>query len=284
MAAPGIVVVRRRRAVRRAAADHRVRTRSADRPCLSEPDTDDRSPAERYADFRSNRGHPVFADFARTTTSRSTTSRSAPATRSRTAAACWWRRRPAPARRSSASSPIHLALATGRKASTRRRSRRCRTRSTTTSCARYGEDQVGLLTGDNTVNGEAPVVVMTTEVLRNMLYAGSRTLLGLGFVVMDEVHYLADRDRGRGVGGGHHPPARVGGAGLAVGDGLQRRGVRRVAGDGPRRHHDHRRGAAAGAALPARHGRPAAARPVRRLRRRRRRPGSCRRARRSTAS
>ncbi|MDQ3103886.1 MAG: DEAD/DEAH box helicase, partial [Actinomycetota bacterium] len=62
--------------------------------------------------------------------------------------------------------------------------------------SRYGSGRVGLLTGDNTVNGEAPVVVMTTEVLRNMLYAGSRTLLGLGFVVMDEVHYLADRDRG----------------------------------------------------------------------------------------
>jgi len=61
---------------------------------------------------------------------------------------------------------------------------------------RYGPEQVGLLTGDTTINGEAPVVVMTTEVLRNMLYAGSRTLIGLGFVVMDEVHYLADRSRG----------------------------------------------------------------------------------------
>ncbi|WP_138442770.1 DEAD/DEAH box helicase [Sinomonas susongensis] len=60
----------------------------------------------------------------------------------------------------------------------------------------YGQDRVGLLTGDVTVNGEAPVVVMTTEVLRNMLYAGSSTLAGLGYVVMDEVHYLADRFRG----------------------------------------------------------------------------------------
>ncbi|MBV9822678.1 MAG: DEAD/DEAH box helicase, partial [Actinobacteria bacterium] len=62
--------------------------------------------------------------------------------------------------------------------------------------ARHGAAQVGLLTGDNTINGEAPVVVMTTEVLRNMLYAGSNTLTGLGFVVMDEVHYLADPFRG----------------------------------------------------------------------------------------
>ena len=61
---------------------------------------------------------------------------------------------------------------------------------------RYGEHNVGLLTGDNTVNGEAPIVVMTTEVLRNMLYSGSGTLSGLGYVVMDEVHYLADRFRG----------------------------------------------------------------------------------------
>ncbi|MCV2394617.1 DEAD/DEAH box helicase [Actinotalea sp. M2MS4P-6] len=62
--------------------------------------------------------------------------------------------------------------------------------------AEHGSDRVGLLTGDTTVNGEAPVVVMTTEVLRNMLYAGSRTLDDLGFVIMDEVHYLADRFRG----------------------------------------------------------------------------------------
>ena len=61
---------------------------------------------------------------------------------------------------------------------------------------RYGPDMVGLLTGDNTINGEAPIVVMTTEVLRNMLYAGSPTLGGLEFVVMDEVHYLADPFRG----------------------------------------------------------------------------------------
>ena len=46
------------------------------------------------------------------------------------------------------------------------------------------------------VNGDAPVVVMTTEVLRNMLYADSPALQGLSYVVMDEVHFLADRMRG----------------------------------------------------------------------------------------
>lgn len=61
---------------------------------------------------------------------------------------------------------------------------------------KYGPENVGLLTGDTSINGEAPVVVMTTEVLRNMLYADSASLDDLGFVVMDEVHYLADRFRG----------------------------------------------------------------------------------------
>ncbi len=60
----------------------------------------------------------------------------------------------------------------------------------------YGADAVGLLTGDNAVNPNASVVVMTTEVLRNMLYAGSDLLDGLRYVVMDEVHYLQDAYRG----------------------------------------------------------------------------------------
>ncbi len=63
-------------------------------------------------------------------------------------------------------------------------------------CARHGEANVGLLTGDMSINSEASIVVMTTEVLRNMIYAKSPTLNNLGFVVLDEVHYLADRFRG----------------------------------------------------------------------------------------
>src|SRR5207249_8105010 len=59
-----------------------------------------------------------------------------------------------------------------------------------------GPSRVGLLTGDNSINSEAPVVVMTTEVLRNMLYEKSPTLLGLSSVVLDEVHYLQDPYRG----------------------------------------------------------------------------------------
>ena len=63
-------------------------------------------------------------------------------------------------------------------------------------CAEYGEDEVGLLTGDVNIRGDAPIVVMTTEVLRNMIYAESSALDDLAFVVLDEVHYLGDRFRG----------------------------------------------------------------------------------------
>jgi len=62
--------------------------------------------------------------------------------------------------------------------------------------AQYGVDRVGLLTGDTSINSHADVVVMTTEVLRNMLYADSPDLDGLTAVVMDEIHYLADKFRG----------------------------------------------------------------------------------------
>lgn len=59
----------------------------------------------------------------------------------------------------------------------------------------FGTENVGLLTGDVSINGDAPVVVMTTEVARNMIYSG-KDLTDLGAVVLDEVHYLADRFRG----------------------------------------------------------------------------------------
>jgi ATP-dependent RNA helicase HelY len=91
---------------------------------------------------------------------------------------------------------VHLGLKTGRKCFYTTPIKALSNQKYYDLVARYGEERVGLLTGDHSINGEAPIVVMTTEVLRNMLYAGSRTLLGLGFVVMDEVHYLADRERG----------------------------------------------------------------------------------------
>jgi ATP-dependent RNA helicase HelY len=91
---------------------------------------------------------------------------------------------------------VHLALVAGRKAFYTTPIKALSNQKYGDLVRRYGPAKVGLLTGDTTINGEAPIVVMTTEVLRNMLYAGSPTLAGLGFVVMDEVHYLADRFRG----------------------------------------------------------------------------------------
>jgi len=91
---------------------------------------------------------------------------------------------------------VHLALAEGSKCFYTTPIKALSNQKYADLVDRYGSGAVGLLTGDNSVNGDAPVVVMTTEVLRNMLYAGSATLDRLGYVVMDEVHYLADRARG----------------------------------------------------------------------------------------
>jgi ATP-dependent RNA helicase HelY len=91
---------------------------------------------------------------------------------------------------------VHLALAEGQKCFYTTPIKALSNQKFADLVDRYGAKSVGLLTGDSSINGHAPIVVMTTEVLRNMLYAGSSTLNGLGYVVMDEVHYLADRFRG----------------------------------------------------------------------------------------
>ncbi|SDD21132.1 DEAD/DEAH box helicase [Nocardioides lianchengensis] len=158
--------------------------------------TDELSPSERYASYRENRGHPVLKDFqalhefplddfqlraCREIEDGRGVLVAAPTGSGKTIVGEF---------------AIHLALQGGRKAFYTTPIKALSNQKYQDLVARYGADQVGLLTGDNTVNGEAPIVVMTTEVLRNMLYAGSRTLVGLGFVIMDEVHYLADRSRG----------------------------------------------------------------------------------------
>jgi ATP-dependent RNA helicase HelY len=61
-------------------------------------------------------------------------------------------------------------------------------------CRQFGVAEVGILTGDVKVNPGAPVLVMTTEILRNMFYTG--TLPGLAHVVLDECHYMGDEGRG----------------------------------------------------------------------------------------
>jgi ATP-dependent RNA helicase HelY len=162
---------------------------------MSTPD-DDLTPAERYATFQRDKPYPMLKDFAglygfelddfqvracREIEDGRGVLVAAPTGSGKTIVGEF---------------AIHLALQTGRKAFYTTPIKALSNQKYHDLVRRYGADNVGLLTGDNVVNGEAPVVVMTTEVLRNMLYAGSRTLLGLGYVVMDEVHYLADRMRG----------------------------------------------------------------------------------------
>ena len=91
---------------------------------------------------------------------------------------------------------IHLARETGRKAFYTTPIKALSNQKYRDLVAQYGETDVGLLTGDVSINGHAQTVVMTTEVLRNMVYESSPDLTGLGYVVLDEVHYLADRERG----------------------------------------------------------------------------------------
>jgi len=154
------------------------------------------SPSEQYAAYRAGRQHPVFAEFAshydfvlddyqvqachEVEEGRGVLV-AAPTGSGKTIVGEF---------------AVHLALKTGRKCFYTTPIKALSNQKFADLQRRHGVENVGLLTGDNSVNGEAPIVVMTTEVLRNMLYAGSHTLLGLGFVVMDEVHYLADRMRG----------------------------------------------------------------------------------------
>ena len=218
-------------------------------------------------------GGPGSRSSAAATASVSTRSSSKPAGRSRTAPACCSPRPPVRARRSSGEFAAFLALRGGRKCFYTTPIKALSNQKYADLVARHGPDDVGLLTGDNSINGDAPVVVMTTEVLRNMLYAGSDTLRGLGYVVMDEVHYLADRFRGAVweeviI----HLPDEVRLVSLSAtvsnaeefGEWL---------GDRPRRHRGRRGGAPAGPAVAVGAGRPTALRPVHRRRAQRGQPG-----------
>ena len=129
----------------------------------------------------------------RSTSTTSSSKRVEPSKRDR---ACWYAPRPAPARPSSGSSRYYLALAGGQKCFYTTPIKALSNQKYNDLVDRHGPDRVGLLTGDNSINAAAPIVVMTTEVLRNMLYVGSDALTGFGYVVMDEVHYLGDRFRG----------------------------------------------------------------------------------------
>ena len=187
--------VRRRGAAGPAAADDHRRPGRAARPGRRGGGAVS-TPSERYARFREEQPHPVLADFrhlydfplddfqlraCRAVEDGDGVLVAAPTGSGKTIVGEF---------------AVHLALEQGRKCFYTTPIKALSNQKYADLVRRYGADDVGLLTGDNSVNGEAPVVVMTTEVLRNMLYSGSRTLLDLGFVVMDEVHYLADRSRG----------------------------------------------------------------------------------------
>src|SRR6478609_2432497 len=163
---------------------------------MSTADDQELSPSERYATYRKQKAHPVLRDFAglydfplddfqyrgcEAIEEGRSVLVAAPTGSGKTIVGEF---------------AVHLALETGRKCFFTTPIKALSNQKYADLVARYGADKVGLLTGDNVINGDAPVVVMTTEVLRNMLYAGSSTLRDLAYVVMDEVHYLADRFRG----------------------------------------------------------------------------------------
>ena len=154
------------------------------------------APAQRYARFRGDQAYPVFAEF------RGRYDFSVDDFQRRACTALEDGHGVLVAAPTGAGKTlvgefaVHLALRQGRKCFYTTPIKALSNQKYADLVRAHGTESVGLLTGDNTINGEAPVVVMTTEVLRNMIYAGSSTLGGLGYVVMDEVHYLADRFRG----------------------------------------------------------------------------------------
>src|SRR5690606_37907221 len=171
------------------APDRRVRPRRSEGVRMT-------SPSEAYSKFRASRAHPAVAEFVdlypfglddfqvracREIEDGNGVLVAAPTGSGKTVVGEF---------------AVHLALREGRKCFYTTPIKALSNQKYNDLVERYGADNVGLLTGDNAVNGEAPIVVMTTEVLRNMIYASSRTLLQLGYVVMDEVRYLADRSRG----------------------------------------------------------------------------------------
>jgi ATP-dependent RNA helicase HelY len=154
------------------------------------------SPAERYAAARRRTAHPTLSDFA-ADLGFSLDPFQAEACEALEAGSGVLVCAPTGAGKTVVGEfAIHKALTEGRKAFYTTPIKALSNQKYADLVERYGATKVGLLTGDNAVNGDAPVVVMTTEVLRNMLYADSPAIDGLGYVVMDEVHYLADRFRG----------------------------------------------------------------------------------------
>jgi ATP-dependent RNA helicase HelY len=160
------------------------------------PDPESLSPAEAYARFRQRQGSPLLAAFADSYPfafddyQREACSQLEAGSGVLVAA-------PTGAGKTIVGEfAVFLALSNGRKCFYTTPIKALSNQKYADLLRRHGASNVGLLTGDTSVNSEAPIVVMTTEVLRNMIYARSSTLVNLGYVVLDEVHYLADRFRG----------------------------------------------------------------------------------------
>ena len=124
------------------------------------------------------------------------TSRWKPAKRLPTASRWWSPRPPGRARPWSPRRRSILAMSAGRRAFYTTPIKALSNQKYSDLVGIYGPERVGLLTGDNVVNGDAAIVVMTTEVLRNMIYADSSRLAMVDIVILDEVHFLQDRTRG----------------------------------------------------------------------------------------
>ncbi len=154
------------------------------------------SPAERFAGSADRRSHPLLAEFTLTrpfTLDQFQVDACRALEAGRGVLVC----APTGAGKTVVGEfAVHQALATGGKCFYTTPIKALSNQKFADLIAAYGPDRVGLLTGDTSINSHAPVVVMTTEVLRNMLYAGSPDLRGLTHVVMDEIHYLADKFRG----------------------------------------------------------------------------------------
>jgi ATP-dependent RNA helicase HelY len=154
------------------------------------------SPAERFARSRDRAGHPFLAEFAAGrpfVLDRFQTDACRALEDGRGVLVC----APTGAGKTIVGEfAVYRALATGGKCFYTTPIKALSNQKYADLVADHGAANVGLLTGDTSINSHAPIVVMTTEVLRNMLYADSTDLHGLTAVVLDEIHYLADKFRG----------------------------------------------------------------------------------------
>jgi len=154
------------------------------------------SPAQRYADFRRRQSGPVLTEFAAGYPFGLDAFQRAACTALEAGSGVLVAAPTGAGKTVVGEFAVHLALRSGGKCFYTTPIKALSNQKHADLRARYGPERVGLLTGDIAVNSAADVVVMTTEVLRNMIYADSAGLRGLSHVVMDEVHYLADRARG----------------------------------------------------------------------------------------